>query len=81
MILNIKGDERNVSTANTVSNASCVRVYIATGTRVMTVTDASATQLGNTTLGAGQHIVSKHPTDLLTFNSATPCTPIAFNVS
>lgn len=47
----------------------------------MTVTDAGATQLGNTTLGAGQHIVSKHPTDLLTFNSATPCTPIAFNVS
>lgn len=81
MILNLKGDERNVSTANTVSNASCVRVYIATGTRVMTVTDASATQLGNTTLGVGEHIVSKHPTDTLTFNSATPCTPIAFNIS
>lgn len=81
MILALKGDERSVSTANTVSNASCVRVYIASGTRVMTVTDASATQLGNTTLGVGQHIVSKHPTDLLTFNTAALCTPVAFNIS
>jgi len=81
MILLLKGDETTVgTTATTLGNATAVRVYNASGAKVITLTDADDAQIGNTTIGVGETIFAKHPTDKIKASANVLATAIGYSV-
>lgn len=71
-------EEIEVTTANTVSNSSLVRVF-ATSTTKVTLRNSSNVVLSSITVIGGEVIVlSKTPTDTLTSALPVLCVPIAF---
>jgi len=78
-IVKLVGSEISLSTANTVSLATVVRIYNNSTVSVLTVKNAAATQLGNTTIIAGGLIyLSKQSTDTITSSVAVLATPVAY---
>lgn len=79
MIVKPKAAEMNLSTANTVDSASCVRIYNQTSGDVLIT---NTTTSGSFTLPAGAiTFVDKAPTDTLTAGSSVKATSVAFNIS
>jgi hypothetical protein len=79
MIVKPKAAEIALSTANTVDEASCVRIYNDSGADVL-ITNTSTS--GTFTLPNGAiTFVQKLPTDTLTAGSAVKAVSVAFNIS
>ena len=79
MIVKPKSVEIALSTANTVSDASCVRIYNDSGADVL-ITNTSTS--GTFTLPNGAiTFVQKLPSDTLTAGSAVKAVSVAFNIS
>lgn len=74
----LRGSEITVSTtANTVGNSSCVRIYAPTAA-VITVKDANTSTIGTMTMPAGWvEVVYKATTDTISANVNVQCTPLA----
>jgi hypothetical protein len=71
------GTQLSLTTANTVSTASCVRVY-ASANAVITVANASGT-IGTCTVPGGTvEYFIKQPTDTIAANVAVLATSVAF---
>ena len=79
MIVKPKAAEINLSTANTVDSASCVRIYNQTAGDVV-ITNTS-TSCSFTLPGGAITFVDKAPTDTLTAGSAVKAVSVAFNIS
>lgn len=79
MIVKPKAAEIALSTANTVDDATCVRIYNDSGADVL-ITNTSTS--GTFTLPNGAiTFVQKLPTDTLTAGSAVKAVSVAFNIS
>ena len=79
MIVKPKAAEIALSTANTVDDASCVRIYNDSGGDVL-ITNTSTS--GTFTLPNGAiTFVQKLPSDTLTAGSAVKAVSVAFNIS
>ena len=79
MIVKPKAAEIALSTANTVDDASCVRIYNDSGADVL-ITNTSTS--GTFTLPNGAiTFVQKLPSDTLTAGSAVKAVSVAFNIS
>ena len=79
MIVKAKAAEINLSTANTVDSASCVRIYNDTAGDILITNTVTS---GSFTLPAGAiTFVDKAPTDTLTAGSALKAVSVAYNIS
>ena len=79
MIVKPKAAEIALSTANTVDDATCVRIYNDSGADVL-ITNTSTS--GTFTLPNGAiTFVQKLPSDTLTAGSAVKAVSVAFNIS
>ena len=79
MIVKAKAAEINLSTANTVDSASCVRVYNDTAGDILITNTVTS---GSFTLPAGAiTFIDKAPTDTLTAGSAVKAVSVAYNIS
>ena len=79
MIVKAKAAEINLSTANTVDSASCVRIYNDTAGDILIT---NTTTSGSFTLPAGAiTFIDKAPTDTLTAGSAIKAVSVAYNIS
>lgn len=77
MLLELKGNEATInSTATVFTNATYIKLYLASGTSVITITDADDNQLGNTTIISGVTFIKKHPTEKIAASSAVLGTPV-----
>lgn len=75
MIIKVKGNAVNVTTANTVSDSSLVRIF---ATNAATITIAGETA-GTFVMAANQvEIVEKLPTDTIAASAAVSCTPVSY---
>lgn len=75
MIIKVKGNAINVTTANTVSSASIVRIF---ATNAATITLAGDT-VGTFNMAANTvEIVEKHPSDTIAASAAVSCTPVSY---
>lgn len=75
MIIKVKGNAVNVTTANTVSDANLVRIH---ATNAATITVAGDIN-GSFNMTANQvEIVEKNPTDTIAATAAVSCTPVAY---
>ena len=75
MIIKVKGNAINVTTANTVSEASIVRIF---ATNAATITLAGET-VGTFNMAANiLEIVEKQPSDTIAASAAVSCTPVSF---
>jgi predicted Rdx family selenoprotein len=75
MIIKVKGNAINVTTANTVSEASIVRIF---ATNAATITLAGET-VGTFNMAANSvEIVEKQPSDTIAASAAVSCTPVSF---
>jgi hypothetical protein len=79
-IYKVKGNEIAVTSANSVANATCVRLALATGSAVVTLAYANGTQYANLTVvsSAGDTLIQKSPTDTIAANVAVQAVAIAF---
>lgn len=78
-MVKLLSSEIALSTANTVSSASVVRVFNNTAGAVL-VTRANAGTLGTVTLAAGEIIyLQKAPTETIASNVAVRAVSVAFN--
>lgn len=79
-ITKIKSAEISVTTANTVSDATVVRVY-APSASVITIADDTATTVGTFTIPAGRvEYVQKQSNYTLAATVAVLCSSVAFSV-
>ena len=79
MIVKAKAAEIDLSTANTVDSASCVRVYNDTAGDILITNTVTS---GSFTLPAGAiTFIDKAPTDTLTAGSAVKAVSVAYNIS
>lgn len=77
-ITKVKATEIAVTTANTVNDASVVRVY-ASATAVLTVANTSGT-IGTLTIPTGRvEYIEKKPTDTIAANVSVQATSVAHN--
>ena len=75
MIIKVKGNAINVTTANTVSEASIVRIF---ATNAATITLAGET-VGTFNMATNSvEIVEKQPSDTIAASAAVSCTPVSF---
>lgn len=75
MIIKVKGNSINVTTANTVSDASVVRIF---ATNAATITLAGDT-VGTFNMAVNTvEIVEKQPSDTIAASAAVSCTPVSF---
>lgn len=75
MIIKVKGNAINVTTANTVSDSALVRIF---ATNAATITIAGSTA-GSFVMAANQvEIVEKGTTDTIAASAAVSCTPISY---
>lgn len=75
MIIKVKGNAINVTTANTVSDASVVRIF---ATNAATITLAGDT-IGTFNMAINTvEIVEKQPSDTIAASAAVSCTPVSF---
>ncbi len=75
MIIKVKGNAINVTTANTVSDASVVRIF---ATNAATITLAGDT-VGTFNMAVNTvEIVEKQPSDTIAASAAVSCTPVSF---
>ena len=75
MIIKVKGNAINVTTANTVSEASIVRIF---ATNAATITLAGET-VGTFNMAPNSvEIVEKQPSDTIAASAAVSCTPVSF---
>ena len=75
MIIKVKGNAINVTTANTVSDASVVRIF---ATNAATITLAGDT-VGTFNMAINTvEIVEKQPSDTIAASAAVSCTPVSF---
>lgn len=78
-MVKIIGQEIALSTANTVSAASVVRVYNNTAGAIL-ITRANASTLGTVTIAPGEIIYfQKAPAETLAANAAVRAVSVAFN--
>jgi hypothetical protein len=79
MIIKVRGDAVNFTTANTVNDSTIVRVYAAAASNV-TITSANTdlSYSGSFTIPAGGvEIVEKQPSDTIAGTTTLSCTPVA----
>lgn len=75
MIIKVKGNAVSVTTANTVSDATLVRIH---APAAATVTVAGST-VGTFNMSANSvEIVEKLATDTIASNTAVSCTPVSY---
>ena len=75
MIIKVKGNALDVTTANTVSAASVVRIF---ATNAATITVAGETE-GSFNMAINTvEIVEKQPSDTIAATAAVSCTPISY---
>lgn len=75
--IKVKGQEIDLSTANTVNNSSLVRVF-AVGATVLTFANTSGTY-GTFSMAAGSdEVFIKEPTDTVASSSTVKCVPVAY---
>ena len=75
MIIKVKGNAINVTAANTVSDASVVRIF---ATNAATITLAGDT-VGTFNMAINTvEIVEKQPSDTIAASAAVSCTPVSF---
>jgi hypothetical protein len=75
MIIKVKGNAINVTTANTVSDSSVVRIF---ATNAATITLAGDT-VGTFNMAVNTvEIVEKQPSDTIAASAAVSCTPVSF---
>jgi predicted Rdx family selenoprotein len=75
MIIKVKGNAINVTAANTVSDASVVRIF---ATNAATITLAGDT-VGTFNMAVNTvEIVEKQPSDTIAASAAVSCTPVSF---
>ena len=75
MIIKVKGNAINDTTANTVNESTLVRIF---ATNAATITIAGGTA-GTFTMAANQvEIVEKLPADTIAASAAVSCTPISY---
>ncbi len=75
MIIKVKGNAINVTTANTVSDSSVVRIF---ATNAATITLAGDT-VGTFNMAINTvEIVEKQPSDTIAASAAVSCTPVSF---
>lgn len=75
MIIKVKGNAINVTSANTVSDASVVRIF---ATNAATITLAGDT-VGTFNMAINTvEIVEKQPSDTIAASAAVSCTPVSF---
>jgi hypothetical protein len=75
--IKVKGQEIDLSTANTVNNSSLVRVF-ATGATVLTFANTSGTY-GTFSMAAGSdEVFIKDPSDTVASSTLVKCVPVAY---
>lgn len=75
MIIKVKGNAINVTTANTVNDASLVRIF---ATNAATITIAGETN-GTFNMASNQvEVVEKLPADTIAASAAVSCTPVSY---
>jgi predicted Rdx family selenoprotein len=75
MIIKVKGNAINVTTANTVSDSNLVRIF---ATNAATITIAGSTA-GTFNMAVNQtEIIEKLATDTIAATAAVSCTPISY---
>lgn len=75
--IKVKGQERDLSTANTVSNSPIVRVFASSAT-VLTFANTSGTY-GTFSMAAGSdEVFIKEPTDTVASSATVKCVPVAY---
>jgi len=79
MIIKVKGDAINFTTANTVNDAKVVRVFAAASSNVTIVSaNTELSYSGSFTIPAGGvEIVEKQPKDTIAGTTTLSCTPVA----
>lgn len=75
MIIKVKGNAIAVSTANTVSDSTLVRIH---ATNAATITIAGETNGSFNMTANAVEIVEKLPTDTIAATAAVSCTPISY---
>ena len=75
MIIKVKGNAANITAANTVSDATLVRIF---ATNAATITIAGETN-GTFVMAANQvEVVEKMAADTIAASAAVSCTPVAY---
>lgn len=77
MIIRVKGSAISVTTANTVSDSTLVRIH-ATNAATITVANTGGT-IGTFDMSQGQvETLEKASSDTIASNAAVSCTPVAY---
>lgn len=80
MIIKVKGETANVTTADTVSDSLLVRIYASANTLITVDDPVANTTLGSFVMPGGTvEYIEKKTTDTVTANSSVAVTPVAYN--
>lgn len=78
MILKLKGEQLNFSTANTVNDSVLVRLHASAST-LITITDSEDDVVGSFTMPANTvDFIEKSASDTITANVAIDATPVSY---
>lgn len=81
MIVKLISAEQGLTTANTINDASVVRIY-AVNAAVITRRDSESNVLGSCTMPAGSiSFFEKNPTDTLSSNVSVQACSVAYTIS
>ena len=75
MIIKVKGNAVNVTTANTVNDANLVRIH---ATNAATITVAGDINGSFNMSQSSVEIVEKKPTDTIAASATVSCTPVSY---
>ena len=80
MIIKVKGESANVTSADTVSDSKLVRIYASANTLITVEDPVANTTLGTFIMPGGTvEYVEKETTDTISANASISCTPVSYN--